>query len=97
MKEEDLKAGVVYQFHWGRGKGGLSIGTVLQDGCNKLDKYVYKGIRYKTYVGEGDMNFAIENCTPATPEQIQWLNACIKADKFIPFEDINLVKTYELW
>jgi len=33
----------------------------------------------------------------ATRLEIDWLNECIKADKFIPFNEIKFNKTIEIW
>lgn len=33
----------------------------------------------------------------ATSEEKHWLNECIKANKFIPFNELKFNKIYELW
>lgn len=33
----------------------------------------------------------------ATPKEIIWLNTCIKAEKFIPLENINIEPIYEIY
>lgn len=33
----------------------------------------------------------------ATPEEIAWINECMKLDKYIPFKDINITPQYEIY
>lgn len=34
---------------------------------------------------------------PATQEEMNWLNACIQAEKFIPFDEVNQSINYEIY
>jgi hypothetical protein len=43
---------------------------------------------------EGNISFELRL---ATFEEKHWLNECIKADKFIPFNELQFNKTYKLW
>ena len=100
MKKKDLKAGVVYQFWWDKGDDidKISIGTVKNNGNDELGPHIYENREFDSDGYCGYMNTAIEYCKPATPKQIAWLNACIKAEKFIPLTEVKLIiDDYEMY
>lgn len=87
MKKEDLRKDVVYQFHFSN-KAEIYISRVVKDGHYKmLSGFIGKG---RTFIKEKNhsINSGMDVCKPATPKQIAWLNACIKADKFIPLDEV---------
>ncbi len=38
-----------------------------------------------------------ESYIPATPEEITWIKACIAVNKFIPFKNIKIEPSYEIY
>jgi hypothetical protein len=60
--------------------------------CNNIN------LSYNTFNKEGDIRSFIKHLKRlATSEEKHWLNECIKANKFIPFNELKFNKTYELW
>lgn len=99
MKKKDLIKDVIYQFYWDGFQDIIYIGKVYKDGSDILESYMKIGKEkfFESCVG-ASINDAIKNCKPATSEQVRWFNACTKANKFIP---LNEVKTntdeYEIY
>lgn len=89
MKKEDFKKGKIYQSYWGANKHLITIGRISKNGEDYLSSDIYEGKAFcSSYSDIRNFNSATKNATPATPDQIKWLEACEKANKFIPFDKV---------
>ena len=75
----ELVAGEIYNFSW---NGGNNY-TFKKGVAKAIDKD-----SYYSYFIEPNYEQYKDSIRPATPEEKQWLNACIKAYKFIPKEEV---------
>lgn len=53
-------------------------------------KKIYRKENEKHYKWKGNIRIA-------TPQEKTWLNACIKANKFIPMNEVNYNVIHEIW
>lgn len=101
MKKENLKAKEIYTFYFGRDTENVYITRIKRNGDNELGNYLYTINGMNKYYKNPDghtMNTAINNCRLATNEEIQWLLACEKANKFVPrAEVIVTIETLEIF
>lgn len=90
VKVEDLKAGEIYYFKYVGCPN--SIVKIEKDGnCYGV------GISENKIYHNGNAFTAHNSIETATETQKQWLEECIKKQKFIPLEKLNFNKIHELW
>ena len=83
----ELVAGDIYNFSW---NGGINY-TFKKGVAKAIDKD-----SYYSYFIEPDYEQYKDSIRPATPEEKQWLNACIEKGVFIPKEEaLSIMKVEE--
>lgn len=65
-------------------KNGKGYSSYIHENCS------YRYNNDEIYKWRGNIRLA-------TLEEKHWLNECIKANKFIPFNEIKFNKTIEIW
>lgn len=97
MDVKDIKARKVYKTKWNV-DGKETIARAFEDGRDIISSYIYEMKTFKEVGNQGSsLNSSIKYTIPATPEEIQWLEACEKAGKFIKKEKVKFFKIHELW
>jgi hypothetical protein len=92
MKKEDIKKGdYIYEYF----NDGREFINIITNHYNHVNIYLEKGKNFNP-CGTLKIHFN-KNTRYATPEEISWLDACIKANKYIPFEEINIEPIYEIY
>ena len=102
MKEENLKKNTVYQFYFNGKLNEIYIGRVVENGKHKLLEFIKasKSFSNKDYCSRytNQINDGMKVCKLATSKQITWLDACIRADKFIPLNEVkSQIDNYEMY
>ena len=96
MKKEELIVGEIYRQdnfifeycdHKNNTKGNIGYGNYIYIICT--DQYFVK--QREVY------NPSSHLVKPATQKEKNWLNACIEANKFIPFDEVNQSINYEIY
>jgi len=87
MKIEAFKKGDYIYEKLDSGREFINLITHDYTYDNNVLTYLEKGENFNP-CGNSRIRFN-ENTRYATPEEISWLDACIKADKYIPFEEIS--------
>lgn len=86
-------------------KKGDYIVEVLDDdstfinliGVNRKPKH-FMSITYKKFIPSPNSSMYKQKVLRyATPQEKQWLDACIEAMEYIPFENINVEPVYEIY
>ena len=91
MKKQDLIKGEYYVYDYIQ---YYAIGKCLKSGSVNASCIAGKDTNYNSGNNlwkDGNFGGAVK-FKPATPEEKHWLNKCIEADKYIPYEEA--MKTY---
>ena len=99
MRQHDLKAGKIYYFDFGDKSEDIYVGHIVEDDSGQLGPFVRECItndHQSEYYNEEeckthDMSGAFDcgEVRLATEKEIRWLEACEKADDYIPSKDIK--------
>ena len=82
LKVEDLVEGEIYRYHY-KGESTVIIGKCTSNGTAAASAINESS---KDFWLHGRFNMT-SHMSKATDEEKQWLEACIRADKFVSFED----------
>lgn len=92
MKKEELIVGEYYLGNYGHRKYLMIYNG--NDNCTSL----FINLDYDKFGNSGSFRIKEFNYQrPATQEEKNWLNACIEANKFIPFDKVNQSINYEIY
>lgn len=81
LQKSDLKLGEIY---WFVGSTIKFLNKISSINIDEYDCFLYN----TTYSAEKGKNLSIPvNILEATPEEKHWLETCIKADQFVPYEE----------
>lgn len=94
MKEKDLKRGIVYKDKSGLGEWWLN--KVIEDGDAKLGYILeIEGPLFTDDSGDNDLD--LKSAIIASSAETKWFEACEKAGKYIPFEDVIKIEQYAIY
>lgn len=98
MKKEELIVGEIYCYSTPSSNNPTHI--FIYDGLN-----IYNTCKSKNWIcitgtilNKESNNFCtLKGVSEASQEKKNWLNACINANKFIPFDEVNQSINYEIY
>ena len=91
MKKKDIKKGDYIYERWDSGREFINLITSHSE---EISIWMEIG---KSFTTNGKSIISGERVRYATSEEISWLDACIKANKYIPFKEINIEPQYEIY
>lgn len=87
---KELKKGEYYRYHYT--DGYFAIGICLESGTAKATTIFGKDTNYKTGGDTFQLNSWLggcNHCEPASPTEKQWLDACIKANRYLSYQEFE--------